>query len=102
LEKDLIDHFRVNAVGPIHLFNAFMPLILKGRSKKVIAISTGMADSDMTTKFDIFQATSYAISKAALNSAVAKFSALYRKDGVLFLSVCPGNVATGNMDWIRT
>jgi NAD(P)-dependent dehydrogenase (short-subunit alcohol dehydrogenase family) len=77
-----------------------MPLILQGRAKKVIAISTGMADIDLTINFDIFQTTSYGISKIALNMAVAKFSALYRKEGVLCLSVCPGNSATGNMDWI--
>lgn len=37
----MIDHFKVNTIGPIHLFNAFMPLILKGEAKKVFAISTG-------------------------------------------------------------
>ena len=100
LEKDLIDHFRINAVGPIHLFTAFMPLILQGRSKKVIAISAAMADVEMTRTFDIYQGASYSISKAALNMAVAKFSALYRKQDVLCLSICPGSVATGNMDWV--
>lgn len=74
-----------------------MPLILKGRAKKVIAISTGQADTDMTLKADMFQCTSYAISKAALNMAVAKFSALYREDGVLCMSICPGSVDTGNI-----
>ena len=100
LEKDLIDHFRVNAVGPIHLFNAFMPLILQGRSKKVIAISTGNADPDLVRNFDVYQGVIYTISKAALNMAVSKFSAVYRNQGVLCLSICPGSVATGNMDWI--
>jgi NAD(P)-dependent dehydrogenase (short-subunit alcohol dehydrogenase family) len=93
----LIDHFRINAIGPIHLFNIFIPLILKGRAKKVIAISTGMSDPDMTLKADIFQATSYAMSKAALNMAVAKFSALYREKGVLCMAICPGAVDTGSL-----
>ncbi|ERS96876.1 hypothetical protein HMPREF1624_06202 [Sporothrix schenckii ATCC 58251] len=77
LEQDLIDHFRVNTIGAVHLFNAFMPLVLKGRAKKVIAISTGMSDPEMTLQADIYQATSYAITKAALNMAIAKFSAVY-------------------------
>ncbi|KAL7904442.1 hypothetical protein GGI35DRAFT_472385 [Trichoderma velutinum] len=97
LEQDLIDHFRVNAVGPVHLFNTFMPLILKGRAKKVIAISTGLSDADMTLKADMFQAASYAMSKAALNIAVAKFSALYREKGILFMAICPGSVDTGTL-----
>jgi NAD(P)-dependent dehydrogenase (short-subunit alcohol dehydrogenase family) len=93
----LIEHFRVNAIGPIHLFNIFMPLILNGRAKKVIAISTGASDPEMTLKPDMFQATSYSMSKAALNMAVAKFSALYREKGVLVMAICPGAVDTGSL-----
>ncbi|PNP45065.1 hypothetical protein TGAMA5MH_03114 [Trichoderma gamsii] len=98
LEQDVIDHFRINTIGAVHLFNIFMPLILKGQAKKVIAISTGMSDTEMTLKADIYQATSYAMSKAALNMAVAKFSALYREQGVLCMAICPGAVDTGSLD----
>jgi NAD(P)-dependent dehydrogenase (short-subunit alcohol dehydrogenase family) len=94
----LIDHFRINAVGAVHLFNIFMPLISRGRAKKVIAISTGMSDPEMTLKADIFQATSYAMSKAALNMAVAKFSAIYREKGILCMAVCPGAADTGSLN----
>ncbi|KAJ5409150.1 hypothetical protein N7509_003033 [Penicillium cosmopolitanum] len=80
LEQDMIKHFRVNTIGAVHLFNAFIPLILKGRAKKVIAISTGISDPKITLKADIYQAASYAISKAALNIAIAKFSALYQTE----------------------
>lgn len=98
LEDDLIEHFRINTIGAVHLFNTFIPLILKGRAKKVIAISTGMSDPAMTLKADIYQATSYALSKSALNMVVAKFSALYREKGVLFMAVCPGAVDTGSLN----
>lgn len=74
-----------------------MPLILKGRVKKVIAISTGASDPEMTLKADMFQATSYSMSKAALNIAVAKFSALYRQKGVLVMAICPGAADTGSL-----
>ncbi|PQE15852.1 short-chain dehydrogenase protein [Rutstroemia sp. NJR-2017a BBW] len=97
LEEDLIEHYRVNSIGPVHLFNIFMPLVLKGWAKKVIAISTDISDPEMTLKADIFQATSYSMSKAALNMAVAKFSALYREKGVLFMAICPGAVDTGSL-----
>jgi hypothetical protein len=53
-----------------------MPLILKGKAKKVSAISKGGSDTEMTLIPDMYQATSYMMSKAALNMAVAKFSAL--------------------------
>jgi NAD(P)-dependent dehydrogenase (short-subunit alcohol dehydrogenase family) len=57
-----------------------------------------MGDWEMARKYNIFEDGSYSISKAALNMAVAKFSAEYAKEGVLFLSVCPGLVETGNFD----
>lgn len=98
LEKDLRDCFNINVVSNIHLFNLYMPLVLKGNAKKVITISTGMADIDLITKFGVASAPSYAISKAAMNAAVAKFAAQYGKDGVLFMSISPGLVDTGAFD----
>ena len=92
-----MDHFRVNAIGPAHLFTAFMPLILKGRQKKIIAISTGGSDTEMTLIPDMYQAPAYMVSKAALNMVVAKFSASYREKGVLFMAICPGAVDTGSL-----
>ncbi|KAJ5570290.1 uncharacterized protein N7459_009720 [Penicillium hispanicum] len=96
LEKGLMDCFRVNVVGNIHLFNLFMPLILKGQVKKIIAISSGQADLEVIPKLKIQVASAYSIAKAGLNTAVAKFSAQYSDDGVLFMSICPGMVDTGH------
>lgn len=73
-----------------------MPLILKGRVKKVITISTGLADLDNVNKFNLDPGAPYSISKAAMNFAVTKFNAQYAKDGVLFMSICPGSVETGH------
>src|ERR1700753_3985879 len=75
-----------------------MPLVLKGRVKKVIAISSGLADIDLAVKYNLEPSGPYSLSKIALNMAVAKFSAEYAKDGVLFLSVSPGVVETGVYD----
>ncbi|KAL9115146.1 MAG: hypothetical protein Q9227_000940 [Pyrenula ochraceoflavens] len=94
LEQDLLDSFHVNVIGNIHLFNLLIPLILKGDKKKIITLSTGMADFDLSLKYELDLATSYSISKAAMNFAVAKFHAEYAKDGVLFMSISPGYVAT--------
>lgn len=62
----------------------------------MIAISTGMADINLISKYDIDVAGPYSISKAALNTAVAKYSALCKKDGILFMSISPGLVETGH------
>ncbi|KFY12545.1 hypothetical protein V492_03818 [Pseudogymnoascus sp. VKM F-4246] len=95
-EQELLNQFKVNVIGNIHLFNLFTPLILKGRAKKVIAISSGLADIESTSKFHLDHSAPYSIGKAGLNAAVAKFSARFAKDGVLFMSICPGAVNTGH------
>ncbi len=82
-------------IGQIHLFNLSVPLVLRGRAKKVIALSSAMADPDLTAKFDINDSAPYSICRAALNMAVAKFSVQYVDDGVLFMSITPGIVDNG-------
>jgi NAD(P)-dependent dehydrogenase (short-subunit alcohol dehydrogenase family) len=85
-----------NVLGNIHLINLFMPQILKGQARKVTIISSGMADTELTNNYDIDLGPLYAISKAAVNMVTAKFNALYKKDGILFLSICPGLVDVGH------
>ena len=65
----MLDLVKANVIGNIHLFNLTIPLVLRGEAKKVIAISTGMADVDLTAKFDLTDGVLYSISKAALNMA---------------------------------
>ncbi|OTB01940.1 hypothetical protein M426DRAFT_63096 [Hypoxylon sp. CI-4A] len=94
-ERDLRKCFEVNVVGQVHLITLFLPLVLKGKTKKVVSVTSGLADLDMTNNFDLFNGPLYAVSKAALNMVIAKFSVQYKQDGVLFLSVCPGMVDVG-------
>ncbi|KAF2272615.1 NAD(P)-binding protein [Westerdykella ornata] len=91
-------YMTTNVLGNIHLYNLFMPLILAGDAKKVTAISTGMADLDLVNEFATYMGPLYAMSKAAMNMVTAKFSAQYKKEGVLFVSISPGFVDTGNND----
>ncbi|KAI9154970.1 Short chain dehydrogenase virK [Paramyrothecium foliicola] len=95
LDEDFLKSFKINVLGNIHLFNLYTPLILKGQAKKVITISSGLADLDPIWQFDSEVAAGYSISKAAMNIAVAKFSAQYRKEGVLFISISPGMADVG-------
>jgi NAD(P)-dependent dehydrogenase (short-subunit alcohol dehydrogenase family) len=98
LTRDLNDCFSTNVISNVHLFNIFMPLILKGDVKKVITLTTGMADQDLVLKYNIYEGAPYAVSKAAMNMVTAKFQAEYEKDGVLFMGICPGMVETGMYD----
>ena len=98
LEEVASKLFKTNVVGNIHFFNLFLPLVMKGKVKKVIAISSGHGDLDWINNNEIEVASLYAASKAALNVIVAKFSAQYKKDGVLFFSISPGAVEVGHYD----
>jgi NAD(P)-dependent dehydrogenase (short-subunit alcohol dehydrogenase family) len=49
-----------------------------------------------TNKYDVTPGSLYSASKAAINMLVAKYSAQYKKDGVLFLALCPGMVEVGH------
>jgi NAD(P)-dependent dehydrogenase (short-subunit alcohol dehydrogenase family) len=97
LTDELMLGFETNVIGNIHLFNLFMPLVLKGTVKKVVTISTGMADIDIVVNYGVYEGGPYSISKAAMNMAAAKFQAEYQKDGVLFVSISPGVVETGRV-----
>jgi NAD(P)-dependent dehydrogenase (short-subunit alcohol dehydrogenase family) len=90
----MLESFKINTLGNIHLFNLALPLIRKGQAKKIIAISSGMTDPDFITNFSITDGAPYTISKGALNIAIAKFDAQYRKEGILFMAISPGLVAT--------
>lgn len=93
LEQELMESFKVNAVGIIHTINVFLPLIKEGAAKKVVLISTGMADPDLVNA-GIYISGPYTISKAAANMAIFKYNARYKNDGILFFAMSPGLVAT--------
>ncbi|KAL8838503.1 MAG: hypothetical protein Q9176_005055 [Flavoplaca citrina] len=94
--KTLGDFFTTNVVGVIQTINVFVPLLRKGTEKKVLTLSTGTADADMINQFELDVAAPYSISKVAVNVAVAKYNALYKKEGTLFMAISPGYVDTGN------
>ena len=93
--EDMQHSFTTNVVGVINAINAFLPLVKKSSIKKVITISTGMADNDLVSKYGIWESASYSSSKAALNNIICKYDAKFRPEGVLFLSLSPGMVDTG-------
>ena len=94
LEQDLRAYFEVNTIGTIHVTNAFLPLLKAGKTKKVITISTGVADPDFIAKIGFSSGAPYAISKAAVNMAVTKYAIQFRDEDFTFVSISPGLVDT--------
>ncbi|KLJ09200.1 hypothetical protein EMPG_15375 [Blastomyces silverae] len=97
LGTELLENFTVNVIGNIHLLSLFVPLVRKGVTKKVITLTSGGADSEFISRYEVTTQMPYAVSKAAMNAATAKFSAQYRKEGILFMSISPGVVDTGGL-----
>ncbi|KAK7063737.1 NAD(P)-binding protein [Favolaschia claudopus] len=95
LEKDLIDNYKFNAISTAHTINAFLPLLKKGSAKRVMALSSGLGDLDLTLASGMLAEPSYSIAKAALNMVVAKYAAQYKDEGFVFLAMSPGIVNTG-------
>lgn len=98
LEEEILAVTKSNVVGTVHLFSLFVPLLLKGNHKKVVHISSGMADLDLVRQLHIKVSGPYSVGKAATNLVVAKFSAEYTKEGLLFMGISPGVVDTGHFD----
>ncbi|KAH6723631.1 hypothetical protein BKA61DRAFT_14021 [Leptodontidium sp. MPI-SDFR-AT-0119] len=94
LQKDMHSSLDVNVLGSINSINAFLPLILKGSVRKIIVISTGLADIDVPVAYDINSAVTYSVIKAALNMVVAKYAVDLKPQDVKVLALSPGIVAT--------
>lgn len=95
LLEELQLSFSTNVIGIVNVINAFLPLVLKSSIKKVITLSTGLADDKLTSELGVWESAPYSASKAAANTIVAKWDARYRSQGVLFLAISPGVVYHG-------
>lgn len=84
--------FKTNTVGAIHTINAFLPQLLKGPTKKILVVTSTMGSPHFAVKAKVEHATAYAISKAALNLAIAKYAAStkLREAGLTIIGVNPG------------
>ncbi|KAG8930971.1 hypothetical protein FRC00_000930 [Tulasnella sp. 408] len=94
LAKDLRESFEVNVIGVIYVTNSFLPLLRAGQTKKVITLSTGMADPDFSYLANQSQAGPYTISKAATNMVNSKYAAEFADEGFKFVAISPGLVDT--------
>jgi NAD(P)-dependent dehydrogenase (short-subunit alcohol dehydrogenase family) len=83
-----------NILGLMYATNAFLPLVKTGTQKKIIVLSSGLADIDFIRKAGVPYAIPYSVSKAALNVVVAKYAALLKDEGIKFLALSPGWVDT--------
>lgn len=81
-DEDLIDDFNTswstNVLGPILATQAFLPLLKKGKAKKVITLSTGLGDPELNRKSGFAAHSSYCVSKGAVEMVIVKYARKYR------------------------
>jgi NAD(P)-dependent dehydrogenase (short-subunit alcohol dehydrogenase family) len=84
----------INFFSAAFTTNAFLPLIRNGDVKKIVAISSGLADEHVILTTELPFAIGYAASKAALNVTMAKYAMQLKGEGIICLTVSPGWVKT--------
>jgi NAD(P)-dependent dehydrogenase (short-subunit alcohol dehydrogenase family) len=85
-----------NLFGAWRTTQALLPLLRRSRRGRIVNVSSG-AGSHGDARFGlaaVAAATSYAVSKAALNALTVKLALELREDGILVNAVCPGLTAT--------
>jgi norsolorinic acid ketoreductase len=85
------DHLKVNAVGPIILFQALHPLLLKRNTRKFVPISSVVASLGAPLPLTD---TAYGASKAALNFVVLSIHKEHQNEGFIAFPIHPGVVDT--------
>lgn len=88
---DCLQVYDVNSLGPLRVVKAFLPLIRKSNSGKIINISSESGSIGTCGREKEFD---YCMSKAALNMGTKLLSNYLRKDNIVVLAVHPG--------WMRT
>lgn len=94
LRKDMMSSLDVNVLGVIYSINTFLPLVRKSNIKKIIVLSTGLADTESIPATGIANFVTYSTIKAALNMVVAKYGAELNGEGITVLALSPGLVNT--------
>jgi len=87
----LLDSLRVNAVGPVLVVKHFLSLLKRGRSPKVINITS---EAGSISRMRHFRGYGYYGSKAALNMYTRSLSMDPDLEGILVVALHPG--------WVRT
>ncbi|KAK5989326.1 Norsolorinic acid ketoreductase nor1 [Cladobotryum mycophilum] len=89
--EDLREHFEVNTLGPLALFQATIPLLEKTPGSKFVGISSSAASISGINHASEPE-SAYGLSKAGLNYLVRKMA--FENEGVIIFSIHPGWVQT--------
>ncbi|OBZ79633.1 Delta(3,5)-Delta(2,4)-dienoyl-CoA isomerase, mitochondrial [Grifola frondosa] len=95
LDADFIDSFKVNVLGVIHTIDAFLPLLRKGATKKIVVIGSASGNPNCVWKARSSNFGAYSASNGASAVVVAKYAVLLEGEGFTVVSLSPGLVNSG-------
>jgi NAD(P)-dependent dehydrogenase (short-subunit alcohol dehydrogenase family) len=88
---DVVATFRINALGPLLMTRAVLPMLRKSKIKKVVHISSMMGSIGDNGSGGFY---AYRMSKAALNMLARNLSRDLAGEGIISVAMNPG--------WVRT
>jgi NAD(P)-dependent dehydrogenase (short-subunit alcohol dehydrogenase family) len=89
--RELHEVFEINAVAPLRVTRAFLPLLRRGAGPKVLQLSTLMGSIADNSSGGAY---AYRMSKAALNMATRNLGHELGREGITCLAIHPGWVQT--------
>lgn len=96
--EDLRRTYDTNVFGAAAVINAFLPLLRKSASPRIVNVSSAMGSIALIADPDVeitkLNQAAYQSSKAALNALTVLYANELRADGVVVNAVCPGYRAT--------
>ncbi|WYZ38082.1 hypothetical protein EsH8_II_001588 [Colletotrichum jinshuiense] len=101
----LSTELEVEIIGNTRLVRAFLPLIQKGKDKKLIFISSALGSIELAASSPNLNAT-YAVSRAALNMLVRKWGGALQLQGITTALIHPGwvpstEIGAGILEWVE-
>ncbi|KAK8069410.1 short chain dehydrogenase reductase [Apiospora phragmitis] len=91
---NLAEVFNVNVMSVQNVSTVFLPLLEKGKLKKVVNITTTVSSFAYQDLFARLPAPAYKVTKAALNMLTLQWGMEYRDKGFTIFGVSPG--------WLKT
>lgn len=91
ISRDLLSlTMNTNTFGPVRVTQAFLPLLEKAPTARIINVSSGYGELNGLSA----DVPSYCLSKLALNGATIMLADALRPKGIAIYAMCPG--------WVRT
>lgn len=94
--QEVLDHFTINTIGPLALYQAVKPLLEKSSNPKILFMTSIAASIGIQAKLP-FNGTPYNVSKTSLNIIGSRL-AIEEKGKLIVLLVHPGTVKTDMLD----